>query len=231
MWTYFCFPSFREHKEQFPFFISLALFHIARLLSPLTSVFSPLVLNQKSCSCPSQVLFQALAHPRCHSLHGLQAPPAFSLCCTRTRPSSGKQLWLFTGATSSESHIVYLTGKGSFVHYCCQSFTPLPLCVQSFLPMCKTLCYLPCIALSFSFSKILPQIPHLLWILMQVSNSSPAVHADNLMSSTLFNKHGNPHRTSALSVHMMDGIYLMINHIMYCFPFLCSCGPYLLSPA
>lgn len=88
------------------FFISLALFHIARLLSPLTSVFSPLVLNWKSCSCPSQVLFQALAHPRCHSLPGLQAPPAFSLCCTRTRPSSGKQLWLFTGATSSESHCV-----------------------------------------------------------------------------------------------------------------------------
>lgn len=129
------------------------------------------------------------------------------------------------------SHIVYLTGKGSFVHYCCQSFTPLHLCVQSFLPMCKTLCHLPCIALSFSFSRIFPQIPHPLWILMQVSNSSPAVHADNLMSSTLFNKHGNPHRTSALLVHMMDGIYSMINHTMYCFPFLCSCGPYLLSPA
>ncbi|NWR15505.1 VMAT2 protein, partial [Emberiza fucata] len=46
--AYFCLPSCREHKDQFPFFIFLALFCIARLLSPLTSVLSSLFVGKSS---------------------------------------------------------------------------------------------------------------------------------------------------------------------------------------
>lgn len=53
--------------------------------------------------------------------------------------------------TSSGSHIVCLTDKGSFVYHCSQSFIALHLCAQSFLSVYKTLCYLLCIAFSIFF--------------------------------------------------------------------------------
>lgn len=211
-----CHPSENTKNS---FFIFLAFLRIARLLSPLTSVLSSLVLNWKPCSCPSQVLFWALAH----ALHRLQGASDFSLCCSRTRPSSGEKLWLLSGRVSHVSH-----SKGSSVCHGWQSFPPLPFWVQSFSSMCRTLCYCLLIPPSSFFSRIFPQTPHSLWILMQLSNSSPAVHANNLMSSTLFNNPGNPHRTSALL--MMVGIYWLTNHAVYCFPSLCSCRTYLLSP-
>lgn len=40
-------------------------------------------------------------------------------------------------ATSSESLILYRTGKGSFGYHCCQFFTALHWCVQSFLSVCR----------------------------------------------------------------------------------------------
>lgn len=79
MWTYFCFPSFRENKEQF--------LYLPGSLSYCKAVItSPISFNGKSCSCPSGMLFWALAHPHCHSLPS----PDFSLCCTEPDPALGR---------------------------------------------------------------------------------------------------------------------------------------------
>lgn len=154
--------------------------------------------------------------------------PAWSPGTPRFLPvlhQSQTQLWEAAltpyRATSSESHPVSHRQRKFWV----------PLLPLIYPYLCVELCVIVfALPPPTFFSRIFPQIPHSLWILVQLSNSSPAVHANNLMPSTLFNKHGNPHRTSALLMLMMDGIYWMISHAMHCFPSLCSCRPYLLSP-
>lgn len=169
MCTYFCLPSCREHRDQFPFFIFLALFCTARLLSPLTSVLSSLVLHWESCSCPSQMLFWALALPLSIAiLCMVSKQPQISPCAVPDPdPALGRSSGSLQGHQQWGSH-----SKGSFVSHCWQAFTALHLCVQSFLSLCRTLCYCLCISPSLFTSRIFAQIPHSLWILMQLSSCS-----------------------------------------------------------
>lgn len=127
-----CHPA---ENTKISFLIFLAFFCIARLLSPLTSVLSSLGLNWSSCSCLSQMLFWALAHSHCPSLHGAQAAPDFSLCCTRARPSSGEKLWLLTGPPAVRVSPC-VSQQRKFCEPLLAVIHSLHLCVQSLLSMC-----------------------------------------------------------------------------------------------
>lgn len=126
--------SHPSEKTKSSFFIFLALFHIARLLSPLPSVLmgSPAAVPQGCCSEPLLTLIAILCHPQ------------ISPCAVQSQT----QLWEEALTPYRESHCVSPRQR-KFCVPLLPIIYSLHLCVQSCLSICTTLCYCLCIAPCF----------------------------------------------------------------------------------